>query len=530
MPIPVIDLFAGPGGLGEGFSSIIRGDGARAFKIKLSVEKDEHAHRTLELRAFFREFPIGRAPDDFYEYLARKITRQELFQRHGQAAHRASSEAWLAELGSPATTDSKVDERIRAAVGTRKDWVLIGGPPCQAYSLVGRSRLIGAGKNGRVDDGTDESMEARRAQKARRKKYEADPRHELYKHYLRILAVHRPPVFVMENVKGLLSAKLREEHIFDRILGDLADPAAAMPQSAAEDVTYELVPLASSSLGLPGLSEPDDFVVRAEDHGVPQARHRIIILGVRSDIRGALGTLPLSERFTVAQAIGDLPRLRSGLSKEEDTAEGWREAVREVGKASWLNDGNIPEKVRSRIASGVCHVHTDLKRGNNFQSAIAVPHRHINWYYDFRLNGVCNHESRGHIRSDLHRYFFAAVFAGVMGRSPLLEDFPKALLPKHKNVEDALRETKFNDRFRVQLPDRPSTTIVSHIAKDGHYYIHYDPSQCRSLTVREAARLQTFPDNYHFEGPRTEQYKQVGNAVPPLLAKQIAKIVADLLL
>ena len=129
----------------------------------------------------------------------------------------------------------------------------------------------------------------------------------------------------------------------------------------------------------------------------------------------------------------------------------------------------------------------------------------------------------------MHRYFFAAVYAKVKGRSPLLEDFPKALLPKHENVEDALKDTKFNDRFRVQYKGRPSTTVVSHIAKDGHYFIHYDPTQCRSLTVREAARLQTFPDNYRFEGPRTEQYKQVGNAVPPYLANQIAKLVADLL-
>jgi DNA (cytosine-5)-methyltransferase 1 len=157
-----------------------------------------------------------------------------------------------------------------------------------------------------------------------------------------------------------------------------------------------------------------------------------------------------------------------------------------------------------------------------------TPEIHADWYVDAKLKGVCNHETRGHIRADLHRYFFAAVFAKKNGRSPLLEDFPKSLLPKHKNAIAALKETKFNDRFRVQIAGRPSTTVVSHISKDGHYYIHYDSSQCRSLTVREAARLQTFPDNYFFEGERTEQYKQVGNAVPPLLAKQIAEIVADL--
>jgi DNA (cytosine-5)-methyltransferase 1 len=147
---------------------------------------------------------------------------------------------------------------------------------------------------------------------------------------------------------------------------------------------------------------------------------------------------------------------------------------------------------------------------------------------DAKLKGVCNHATRSHIRADLHRYFFVSAFGLVHGRSPLLNDFPRALLPDHENVAAALKETKFNDRFRVQVASRPATTITSHISKDGHYFIHPDPAQCRSLTVREAARLQTFPDNYFFEGERTAQYHQVGNAVPPLLAHQIAKIVAEI--
>lgn len=131
------------------------------------------------------------------------------------------------------------------------------------------------------------------------------------------------------------------------------------------------------------------------------------------------------------------------------------------------------------------------------------------------------------MESDLHRYLFASSFAREEKRSPKLGDFPEVLLPNHENVGSD--STPFTDRFRVQLRNQPSTTIVSHIAKDGHYYIHPEPSQCRSLTVREAARLQTFPDNYFFEGNRTEQYHQVGNAVPPLLARKIGEIVLRLL-
>jgi len=184
--------------------------------------------------------------------------------------------------------------------------------------------------------------------------------------------------------------------------------------------------------------------------------------------------------------------------------------------------------MRQALTVAVHRIREDLQRGGEYCSSDRRPGCLPDWFFDPKLGGVLNHVTRGHISADLHRYLFASVYAETHGRGPLLQDFPKPLLPKHKNVRAALKETKFNDRFRVQLKGRPSTTVVSHISKDGHYFIHYDPTQCRSLTVREAARLQTFPDNYFFEGPRTEQYKQVGNAVPPLLAKQIAKIVADL--
>ena len=151
------------------------------------------------------------------------------------------------------------------------------------------------------------------------------------------------------------------------------------------------------------------------------------------------------------------------------------------------------------------------------------------WYRHGCDGVVTNHAGRGHMRSDLHRYLFVSAYAAANGKSIHLSDFPTTLLPAHENVQEGIQNSHFSDRFRVQVGGRPSTTITSHISKDGHYFIHYDPSQCRSLTVREAARLQTFPDSYKFEGGRTAQYHQVGNAVPPLLSMQVAEIVHDIL-
>jgi DNA (cytosine-5)-methyltransferase 1 len=505
MPISVIDLFAGPGGLGEGFSSLLTAAGKRVFKIKLSIETDEHAHRTLELRAFFREFPPKQVPEDFYEYLRGNITRDGLFKRFPSEAKQAANEAWRATLGK--TANGEIDKRIETALAKKTDrWILIGGPPCQAYSLVGRSR--------RMHD----------------PKFATDEKHFLYEEYLRILAVHQPPVFVMENVKGLLSAKVKKGKIFDQILADLKHPLSATGLGVEKDLKYNFFPLIATDGEVLGHFEPEDFVIHSEEFQIPQARHRIIILGVRSDwpAKPELFLVPKKNPVVIEQVIGDLPRLRSGLSKEPDSAEKWREAIRGIITAKWLADESMPDDLRQSLVSTVKQVGQNLTRGKMFLAETANPELHKGWFVDAKLKGICNHETRGHIRADLHRYFFAAVFAQKLKRSPLLENYPEALLPKHENVGQALKENKFNDRFRVQVAGRPSTTVVSHIAKDGHYYIHYDPSQCRSLTVREAARLQTFPDNYFFEGPRTEQYRQVGNAVPPLLAKQIATVVSEL--
>jgi DNA (cytosine-5)-methyltransferase 1 len=461
----------------------------------------------LLLRSFFRQFHFGQVPVEYYKYLKKDILAEELFSSHPRQAKAAHEEAWLAELGSEETPDSLVDARIAEALSGCHDWLLMGGPPCQAYSLVGRSRMRG------------EDAE----------KHEADRRHFLYREYLRILAVHRPPVFIMENVKGLLSTTVKKERMFQRILADLTHPSAAIGQkSTRNSLEYRVVSVVNPAGNMLGEFKPEDFVVKTERFGIPQARHRIILLGIRSDMRKTPRALTAREAPNVDDVIRDLPRLRSGLSKEKDSSDAWRQAVQRIVDEKWFSNGCIRDDMRRALTVVANRIKGNLNRGDEYFPSTSRPSHYPEWFFDPKLRGVLNHSSRGHIEADLHRYLFASVFARENGRAALLPDFPKPLLPKHKNVEESLKNKKFNDRFRVQVKGRPSTTIVSHISKDGHYFIHYDPTQCRSLTVREAARLQTFPDNYFFEGPRTEQYKQVGNAVPPLLARQIAEVVAEL--
>lgn len=515
--IPVIDLFAGPGGLGEGFSAF-RSRNAPGFKIALSLEKDPYAHATLTLRAFFRQFQQNRAPMDYYRYLRGEISREELFEAFPRQAQAAEREALCVTLGK-----DDVRGLIDARLGDAQTWVLIGGPPCQAYSLVGRSRILGA-----IERRQNESTLAFLARK--RAQFEKDHRHQLYKEYLRIIAHAWPPIFVMENVKGLLSSKLGGEPIFPKILADLRDPSLAVAHTGkAYKYNIHSLTVASSDAFGRGF-EPVDHLIRSEEYGIPQTRHRIILLGVRSDIdSGSIPLLKPKSAPNVSKVISDLPKLTSGLSRE--TGRTVRDIILTIPGRPWwaeIQRDNGMRDVAHKIKESLSGVACQTTRGGRFMKTCSSPR--ISWYRDSRLGGVCNHETRSHIAGDLDRYIFCAAFAQVRGRSPHLRDFPISLLPDHDNVHEAIEGGKFGDRFRVQMGGRPSTTITSHISKDGHYYIHPDPAQCRSLTVREAARLQTFPDNYFFEGPRTQQFHQVGNAVPPLLACQIANVVSKILL
>lgn len=511
--IPIIDLFAGPGGLGEGFSSVVDANNNRVFKIVLSIEKDEFAHKTLTLRNFLRQFPFKRLPKEYYQFMRGRVTIDELYKQYPGQASNANNEAWRIELGDKAkepVPHDVIDNRIIEALEGERNFVLIGGPPCQAYSLVGRARRQeGLGLN------------------------KEDERVYLYREYYRILAVHQPAVFIMENVKGLLSSRVENELIFNQLLNDLKDPVGSyrklhgkkmLPESKNGYKIFSLIkkPVAKN-LFFEEL-EPEDFIIKAENYGIPQARHRVILLGIRDDIKIAPEVLKKADKpITIEDVLSGLPPLRSGLSKTKDGKKEWKHVL------YGIENTNLKSLINSSVWNKIENVVNNISvprsdRGGEFVEWDCTIKYQPEWFLDKKLEGACNHETRAHIPEDLYRYLFAACFVKTFGHSPKLSEFPVPLLPKHKNAAS----DKFADRFRVQKYGEPSKTITSHISKDGHYFIHPDPSQCRSLTVREAARIQTFPDNYFFCGPRTQQFHQVGNAVPPLLAKQIAEVVANI--
>lgn len=696
--IPFVDIFAGPGGLSEGFSSYTLSSGdcgdIYPFKSILSAEKEESAFTTLRLRAFLRWFVYTlkrpappRVYIDYvvdrssgvressslvlYDVLHADIPKADSVQMFENVIAASLNEDWQVfaseysdelsdildaalyarndvlqfELGGDEVPgkSGNISPVIRDAMkgfnresGAESEFILVGGPPCQAYSNAGRSRRSRNDLKQYVCSETGQYI------------FDKDPRATLYKEYLRVLEANKPAFFVMENVRGMLSAQFTnkdgtKEPVWKRVVSELHDPALALGKDVHSNTgrKYVIASLAAGSAcyyagdkcQLDTL-DPKRFILRASDYGVPQHRDRVILLGIRSDLlkdislEAVLQSIKLPtdipKNVSVGTAISDLQPLFSTLSSINTDVRRRKSVPSAKAESEWkknihiligdvvhaldrhLSTMDLPEgewgeqlqlcltSIRRKFVTedlplgdraepfidGLfnARIRTVLKDvDNTIQSIVAKVDslvelgEHYQWesgqldsealkfWYKNKSFGlpVLNHFPRGHMDTDLARYVYAACYAKVY--KELEQAFSKGIpdwvlekarvknmkgfLKKEAGIYDriSIKQLKqvelgpdhqntqsFVDRFKVQRAESPSTTVTCHLSKDGHYYIHPDPIQCRSLTVREAARLQTFPDNYFFEGTPTQQRTQVGNAVPPLLAHHISKVVYGL--
>ena len=438
MTIKVVDVFAGPGGLNEGFASFETG-GVKPFSIALSIEKERVACDTLTLRSALRRVQSSADPLPVAYRSAMQqgqyLPTLESSPKFATAIKTARDHVRHFTLDESSRHLS--DQMIARAVGGSGPWILVGGPPCQLYSLVGRARA------------------------SKLPGFEDDVRHVLYREYLHILNRHRPEAFIMENVKGMLSAMHKDGRIFDLIRDDVA--AAG----------YELRSLVVEH------REPErtHFVVRSNLYGVPQKRHRVILFGVRNDLAARkTGSLESSGQLHVRDAIGDLTPVRSRISPlAHDDLREWIDCrnmgLKQAGREEPYD--LVTDEIGGRFVTGK----GSFQGASRFHQFVGRP----------ALKGFAQHASRSHMKADISRYaFYAQKMLG--GERLKVNHLPSALLPNHKNVGH--KDTPFTDRFRVQSWDDFSSTVVSHISKDGHYFIHPDPLQARSLTVREVARLQ----------------------------------------
>ena len=388
-----IDLFAGCGGLSEGFYK-------QGYKALLHLEIDEAACKSLRTRMKYYGYSDAEVEE---AVLCGDITAEGIIK--------------------------EIDKRVHEEVD-----IIIGGPPCQAFSSVGRAQ-------------SPDSMNS-------------DPRNYLFENYLQILNHVKPKMFIFENVKGLLSAKPKGVKIFDIIVREMSK-------------TYNIV------------SDPKIILLNAADYGVPQIRERVIIIGVRKDI----------DYIDVKDIYASITKTHSDSDESLPNYVTVGEAILDLPK---LNPGE----------------------GDNIQHVI--PLKEKNDYLKIITNDsgiVYNHSARNHNDADRERY---------------------RILSEHKNWQlkdlqvvrpDLVHHDPkhFGNRYTVQESDKPGKTVVAHLYKDGNLFIHPDSEQARTFTVREAARIQSFPDDFVFEGSRTDQFKQVGNAVPPLMAEVFAKKLREYL-
>ena len=438
-----IDLFAGCGGLSEGFTQA-------GFDIIAQIEMDKWACETLKSRHLYWQLKKNGKGSLYHKYLKTEISREDILNKFRDIQESISHSVIQAAFG---TDDIEkilsAIESTRNSHGASKFHILLGGPPCQPYSLAGRAR------------------DPLRMQN--------DGRHYLYKYYLQILERLQPDFFLYENVPGLFTAKAEGKEMFKMILNDFS----------SLNPPYEITPPLEKIY-----EDPCSYILDSADFSIPQHRKRLILIGYKKSLEHK--NLAIKDIFTGLQKIA-LKNREKGCLTVNDAISDLLPLKPGEGSDGWCEDYN-------------CNI--DLR---HFQIRIRKD-----------SPGIINHRSRTHMAPDLERYRFFIGHRNNGNGAVTLNDLKYErpdLLPKHKHLD------KFVDRFKVQWWTRPSSTITAHICKDGHHYIHPDINQCRSFTVREAARCQSFPDNFKFEGPRTEQFRQVGNAVPPLLAGAIARII-----
>lgn len=410
-----IDLFAGAGGLSEGFTRM-------GFTPIAHVEMNKDACNTLRTRAVFHWLKDNGKENIYYDYLKSENKNKIFFWKENGIPQQVIDSVINKEISKE--TLPEIFELIDSILGSENVDVVIGGPPCQAYSVAGRAR----DKN----------------------RMQGDHRNFLYKYYVEFLKKYQPKIFVFENVPGILSAS-NGKH-----LNDIFDAVRA--------VGYEL-----------SLPTNDKRFLNAKDFGVLQDRKRVIIVGWKKELGLSYPDFELSEpKFKILKDLfADLPELKNG--------EGTMNAVKYKKTATeYLKQSKI---------------RTDA---------------------DF----VTQHIARPNNENDLEIYRIA-VEEWEQGRRLNYAKLPQRLI-KHSNTKT------FTNRFQVVNGEGVSHTVVAHIAMDGHYYIHPDIKQNRSISVREAARIQSFPDDYFFEGSRTAVFKQIGNAVPPLMAEKIARKIKEM--